>query len=370
MLALFIVLAVIGIILIILPEIATRTAQGRAFRERLGDNANMILGIVGSVGMLVFLIGLIGALLNRFVPGTDLSQGIQFNERESLLLWGALQIRYYGIIIVLAMLVAANVSARLADVDGRNPEHIWGALTWAIIPGIILARLWFVTFPPETGGLTAADYYSNFFDLNNGAIAIWSGGLSIFGAVIGGFLGAYIYFRRNGLAVPAWLDIAAVGLPLGQAIGRWANYINQELYGTVTTLPWGIQIDSANRVFPFESTVEYPVSETLFHPLFLYESLWSFVAFIVLLNLFLRQRKTMTPGNIFLIYLMQYSVIRFLLEFLRLEVSVVGGFNLSQVVTAIVFVVAAGLFFTRRSSTEKRKDLKDRPLPSEVEAAA
>lgn len=366
---LFIVLAVLGIVMIILPEVANRSVQGATLKERMGERADLILGIVGSVGMIVFLVGVVGFLLNRFVPNLDIASGIEFNERESLLLWGALQIRYYGIIIVLAMLLAANVAARLAIVDRRNPEHIWGALTWAIIPGIILARLWFVTFPPNVSGLTAADYYSNFFDLNYGAIAIWSGGLSIFGAVIGGFGGAYIYFRRNGLAVPAWLDIAAVALPLGQAVGRWANYVNQELYGTVTNLPWGISIESAQRVFPFESTVEYPVSETLFHPLFLYESLWSLVAFIVLLNLFLRNRNKMTPGNIFLIYLMQYSVIRFLLEFLRLEVSVIGGFNLSQVVTALVFIVAGVLLFTRRSADVRRKDLKDRPMANEVQTA-
>ncbi|MEL7235837.1 MAG: prolipoprotein diacylglyceryl transferase, partial [Chloroflexota bacterium] len=325
-------------------------------------------GFVGSIGTLLLIVGVVGALLNRYVPGFDVSQGIAFDSRESVTIGGTLQIRYYGIIIVLAMLVAANVAARLAAVDGRDPEHIWGALTWAIIPGIVLARLWFVTFPPSTSELTAADYYSNFFDVNNGAIAIWSGGLSIFGAVIGGFGGAYIYFRRNGLAVPAWVDIAAVALPLGQAIGRWANFINQELYGTVTTLPWGIPIPGDKRVFPFESTVDYPVDGTLFHPLFLYESIWSLIAFIVLLNLFMRNRKQMTPGNLFLLYLMQYSVIRFLLEFLRLEVSVVAGFNLSQVVTIVIFVAAGAAFYLRRNAdTPKRKDLKDRPTQAQID---
>lgn len=365
----FIVLAVVGLILAIIPEYANRP-QGESLRERLGDNANLILNILSGLGSALLLVGIVGFALVRFVPGVDFAQGLEFNDRESLLLFGALQVRYYGIIIVTAMLVAANVAARLAVMDGRNPEHIWGALTWAIIPGIILARLWFVTFPPMTSGLTAADYYSNFFDVNNGAIAIWSGGLSIFGAVLGGFGGAYIYFVRNGLAIPAWLDIAAVALPLGQAIGRWANYINQELYGTVTNLPWGISIDSASRVFPFTSTIDYPVDGTLFHPLFLYESLWSLVAFIVLLNMFMRNRHKMSAGSIFLIYLMQYSVIRFLLEFLRLEISVLGGFNVSQVVTALIFVVAAVLFVRQREVKTPRKKLVDRPLPGEQTAEA
>jgi len=371
MLALYIVLAVIGLILVIAPEVINRMEQGKAVRTRLGNQADSVLGIVGTVGTFLLLIGGIGILVNRFVPGFDLAQGIAFDNRESITIGGALQIRYYGIIIVVAMLIAANVAARLAAVDGRDPEHIWGALTFAIIPGIILARLWFVTFPPVTSQYDAAYFYSNFFDVNNGAIAIWSGGLSIFGAVLGGLAGAFVYFRTNGLAIPAWLDIAAVALPLGQAIGRWANYINQELYGTVTNLPWGITIPGDKRVFPFTSTVEYPIDSTLFHPLFLYESLWSLIAFIVLLNLFLRRRNTLVPGDIFLIYLMQYAVIRFLLEFLRLETSVLAGFNVSQVFMLVVFVGAGIALFLRRRSQNvpKRKDLKDRPTPRQMEEA-
>lgn len=280
-------------------------------------------------------------------------------EQEGIRLFDQLQIRYYGLIIVLAMLLAAWVAARLAKRDGRDPEHIWGALTWAIIPGIILARLWFVFFPPislTAGCVTAvttdicrdtAWMLQNITNLQNGPLAIWSGGLSIFGAVAGGFLGAYIYIRRNKLALGAWLDIAAVALPIGQAIGRWANWVNQELYGGVTNLPWGISIDSAHRVTPYGSTVDYPVATTLFHPLFLYESFWSILAFILLLNVFTRFRNRLFPGDIFLFYIMQYSFIRFLLEFLRVEVTLVGAINLSQLVCIIAFVAALVYFLYR-----------------------
>lgn len=287
---------------------------------------------------------------------------------------GSIQIRYYGIIIVLAMLVAAWVAARLAKRDGKDPEHIWGALTWAIIPGIVLARLWFVFFPPVSltaGCATAATtdicrdtgwFLQNFFDTQNGAIAIWSGGLSIFGAVIGGFLGAYIYMRRNKLQMLPWLDIAGVALPLGQAIGRWANFINQELYGTVTTLPWGITIESASRVTPFTSTIDYPVATTFFHPLFLYESLWSLLAFIVLLNIYQRQRGRLLAGDVFVFYLMQYSVIRFLLEFLRVDVTQVAGINWSQAVCVAAFVVSLVYFLYRHRAGA--------PVPQPVEESS
>jgi phosphatidylglycerol:prolipoprotein diacylglycerol transferase len=275
-------------------------------------------------------------------------------QAEYILIADRLQIRYYGIIIVVAMLIAATVAARLAKRDGKDPDHIWGALTWAIIPAIIGARLWFVLFPPQTliaQGNDTAWFLQNFFNLENGAIAIWSGGLSIFGAILGGLLGGYLYLRRNKLPVGQWLDIAGVAIPLGQAIGRWANYVNQELYGTVTTLPWGITISASKRVDPFRSLVDYPVADTLFHPLFLYESLWSVLAFILLLNLFLRQRKNFAPGSFFLLYVMQYSVIRFLLEFIRVEVSLVGGINVAQVVCAIAFVIALVVFLARRGAS-------------------
>lgn len=272
-------------------------------------------------------------------------------QRELIVLFDRLQIRYYGIIIVIAMLVGATVAARLARRTGRDPDHIWGALTWAIIPAIIGARLWFVLFPPKAlidQGMDSVWFFQNFFNLQNGAIAIWSGGLSIFGAVLGGLLGAYIYIRRNKLPLLPWLDIAAVALPLGQAIGRWANFVNQELYGLPTTLPWGITIESAKRIEPFKSLVDYPVT-TLFHPLFLYESLWCILAFIVLLNLFLRYRERFLPGDFFLIYLAQYAVIRIVLEGIRVEVTNVPftTINLGQAFMAVVLVGAVGYFLYR-----------------------
>lgn len=327
-------------------------------------------------------------------------------QQEYLVLFDRLQVRYYGIIIVAAMLAGAYIAARLANRDRRDPDHIWGALTWAIIPAIIGARLYHILFPSAAQiemGLTPQYYLENFFNLENGAIAVWSGGLSIFGAVIGGLLGVWLYFGRyhnavarvffylaipfiyvfsaigwvfqalwnlvrrkpipafkpdttfrsdfpaEGMAIMPWLDYAGVALPLAQAIGRWANFINQELYGGPTTLPWGITIDAGSRVAPYQSLVDYPAS-TLFHPLFLYESLWSLLAFIVLLQVFQRYRSRLRAGDIFLLYVMQYAVIRFLLEFMRVEVTLVGGINWSQVVAAAAFVVALVVFLVRRRS--------------------
>lgn len=265
---------------------------------------------------------------------------------------GDLQIRYYGIIIVTAMLLATVIAARLAQRSGKDPEHVYGALTWAIIPGIIFARLWFVLFPPidvVAAGRDTAWFFQNFFDTTDGAIAIWSGGLSIFGAILGGMLGAYIYLRRNKLSVPQWFDIAAVVIPLGQAIGRWANFVNDELYGKPTDLPWGLDIALENRPEIY-SAIEYYNSK--FHPIFLYESLWSLAAFFVLAWLFNNRRQGMKIGDFFLLFVAQYSFIRFLLEFLRVQVTELQGtdINMSQLVTGICFVLATGLYLYRRNT--------------------
>jgi phosphatidylglycerol:prolipoprotein diacylglycerol transferase len=260
-----------------------------------------------------------------------------------------LQIRYYGIIIVFAMLVAAFVASRLAKRDNQDPDHIWGALTWAIIPAIIGARLWAVLFPSASAvaaGQTTQWYLENFFDPANGAIAIWSGGLSVFGAVIGGAIGGFFYVRRNKLNIWQYLDYAGIVLPLGQAIGRLANYVNQELYGVPTTLPWGITISSQHRVEPFRSLVDYPL-ETRFHPLFLYEALWNLGLFFVLLWLFRRKRNSLRYGDFFLIYVMAYSFVRFFLEFIRADVPTVAGINTSQGFTLLAFVVAGVIFLYR-----------------------
>ena len=330
---------------------------------------------------------------------------------QAYLVIGNLQVRYYGIIIVLALLTGAYVASLLASRNGHDSDHIWGGLTWAIIPGIVGARLWFVLFPPVS--LTAgcgiegefcqdtAWMLQNFFDSENGAIAIWNGGLSIFGGMIGGSLGAWLYlsswhnrvvgalttlvtpliwlyqllewllnaamtrlrgkepapfryrrpessFPEDGLRLGPWMDIAGVAIPLGQAIGRVANYINQELYGGPTNLPWGINIPREARVAPYESLIEYPI-DTLFHPLWAYEALWSLVAFVVLWRVYHLYRGHLLSGDILLLYVAQYSIGRFLLEFMRVEIATIGqtGINSSQTITLIALVVSVALLLQR-----------------------
>jgi phosphatidylglycerol:prolipoprotein diacylglycerol transferase len=236
-------------------------------------------------------------------------------------------------------LAAAWLASREAVRRDQDPEFVWDGLIWVLVGGILGARIWHILTPPQSmidQGITTAWYLTHPLD----AIATWNGGLGIPGAVIGGALAMYWYSRRRGMDFLVWADIVAPGLALGQAIGRWGNLINQEVYGTPTTLPWAVHIDPQYRILGYQDVETY-------HPLFLYESLWNLANMVVLLWLGRRYQDRLKNGDLFLIYLIIYPVGRFLLEFLRLDPTLIGGINVNQAVMAIVALAAAGLLIWR-----------------------
>ncbi|MEX1071916.1 MAG: prolipoprotein diacylglyceryl transferase, partial [Anaerolineales bacterium] len=178
------------------------------------------------------------------------------------------------------------------------------------------------------------------------------GGLGIPGAVIGGGLTLYYLARRQGQNFLAWADVVAPGIALGQAIGRWGNYVNQELYGAPTNVPWAIYIAPENRLPQFAQNSHY-------HPIFLYESLWSLGTVLFLVWIDRVYGKRLKGGDIFLIYLITYPIVRILLEFLRLDASQLGGLNANQTFMGIILVAAAGTLIYRHSKqgdeTARRK---------------
>jgi phosphatidylglycerol:prolipoprotein diacylglycerol transferase len=223
---------------------------------------------------------------------------------------------------MIGALAATWLAARRAKQYHQDPEKAWDILPYALIGGIIGARIWHILTPPDSMvalGITTEYYLTHPLD----AIAVWQGGLGIPGAVIGGLIAVWIYARRNEISVATWADIAAPGLALAQAIGRWGNFINQELYGAPTNLPWKIYISPQFRLPGYED-VEY------FHPLFLYESIWNLLNMAFLLFISRRFARWLKPGDVFLTYLVIYPIGRFLLEFLRLDISSVGGVNANQ----------------------------------------
>jgi phosphatidylglycerol:prolipoprotein diacylglycerol transferase len=269
-------------------------------------------------------------------------------DRFGLLFNGHYLLKFYALIIILGAFVAGYLASQLAKRRGHNPEIVWDALFWIMLAGIVGSRIWHILTPPQSMVEQGYDvaYYLNFnhwvpVDLLSftvylpAALATPNGGLGIPGAVIGGALALYIYTRRAKLNFAEWVDIAAPCVALGQAIGRWANYVNEELYGRPTTLPWAISIDAAHRV------PGYTDPALKFHPLFFYESVGTLLTCLVLLYLSQRLAGWLKSGDLFLMYLIAYPTLRFFLEFLRLDSSPVFGVNINQTFMLIVGVVAA-----------------------------
>jgi len=252
---------------------------------------------------------------------------------------GPIFVRYYGIILMLGAVAGGWLAAHEAKRLDHDPEIGWDLLIWLFIVCVVGARLWHVFTPTPSAiaeGRTTLFYLTHPFDLIN----LRNGGLGIPGAVIGGVMALFFYARRHGLVFAEWTDIAAPSLALGQAIGRWGNFFNQELYGAPTDLPWKISIDPLHRLAGFE-TQEY------YHPLFLYESLWNLANVFLLIWLTRRFGERLKHGDVFLVYLIVYPVGRFLLDFLRLDAAMVGGLNANQAAMAVVAVLSAIALFWR-----------------------
>jgi phosphatidylglycerol---prolipoprotein diacylglyceryl transferase len=250
-------------------------------------------------------------------------------------------IYFYGILIMLGVVAAAFLGQAEAKRRGINPDYIWDVLFWTVLAGIIGARLWHIFTPPPSmveQGITTKWYLTHPLDMIN----IRNGGLGIPGAIIGGAFALWLYCRNKKISFLGLTDTVIPGVALAQAIGRWGNFFNQELYGQPTSLPWKIYIDPAHRVPGFQNN-DY------FHPLFLYESLWNLLNMAILLWMGRRFEKWLKPGDLFYVYMIMYSIGRFSLDFLRLDASQVGGINFNQ--TFVIFVaLAAGvmLFLNHR----------------------
>jgi len=252
---------------------------------------------------------------------------------------GPLFVHFYGMILMTGALAGSWLASLEARRRGHDPEIVWDGLIWALIGGIIGARLWHILTPPQSmveQGITTGWYLTHPLDM----IAIWRGGLGIPGAVIGGMVALYWFCKKHKLQFLEWADIAAPGLALGQAIGRWGNFINQEVYGSPTNLPWAVHIDPQYRLAGFSEF------ET-FHPLFLYESLWSLGNLFVLLWLGRKYQDRLKTGDLLLTYMVIYPMGRFLLEFLRLDAAFVGDLNINQSIMAVVALASAAALVWR-----------------------
>ena len=230
-------------------------------------------------------------------------------------------LRWYGVLVMLGVMVAAWIAEREYSRRGENGEHIWNALIWALPVGVVGARLWYVA-NVTLGG-------NSYYLANPGQILnIPQGGLHFFGGLLFGALAMIFYVRRNNLDPWLLLDVAAPVTMIGQAIARPANFINQELYGQPTTLPWGIPIETSHRIPPFNDMSLYPES-TRFHPAFAYEMLWNFLAAGLLLWAARRFPEKFKPGAMFSWWLVLAGIGRVIIEAFRPDQPRIPGTDLS-----------------------------------------
>ncbi|KGF73283.1 diacylglyceryl transferase [Neosynechococcus sphagnicola sy1] len=232
--------------------------------------------------------------------------------------WGPLVIRWYGLLIAIAVLVGINLSQFLAQRRQVNPEIMADLAIWLVIAAIPCARLYYVAFQWQE---YAAD--------PSKIIAIWQGGIAIHGAILGGMAAALLFARLR--RVPFWqlADLVAPALILGQTIGRWGNFFNSEAFGRPTDLPWKLYIPPTHRPLGY-TNFEY------FHPTFLYESLWDLSVFALLLSLFfwsLHRQPPLKVGTLFLVYLVSYSLGRLWIEGLRMDSLMLGPLRIAQLVS-------------------------------------
>lgn len=269
---------------------------------------------------------------------------------------GPIPLRAYALLIILGIVVAVWLGNRRYAARGGRPGTITDLAVWAVPFGIVGGRLyhvltdWQLYFGPGGSGLA-------------GAVRIWDGGLGIWGAVTLGALGAWIGARRMGIALPPVGDAIAPGIALAQAIGRFGNWFNQELFGAPTSLPWGLQIDPAFRPAGYEGF-------DTFHPTFLYESAW--MVGVALVLIWADRRFQMGHGRVFALYVALYCAGRLWIELLRIDTANhVLGLRLNVWTALLVGLGALGYLIVSARLRPGRETTLARPgKPAPGESAA
>ena len=236
------------------------------------------------------------------------------------------RIHWYGVIIAAGFLLAVFYGLKRAPSLGLTEDNVIDALIWAVPLGIIGARLYYVIFYRDEAGLNP--YFDGVDDLRE-IVAVWEGGLAIYGGVLGGALGLAVSMKRKKVSIRAMFDDFACGLLIGQAVGRWGNFTNREAYGVQTTVPWRMGLVYSYKTF-------------YYHPTFLYESLWNVLGLLVIH--FWSKKHRRYDGQMFLAYLAWYGLGRVFIEGLRTDSLYVGATNLrvSQLLAGLTCILAFG----------------------------
>jgi phosphatidylglycerol:prolipoprotein diacylglycerol transferase len=251
-------------------------------------------------------------------------------------------IYWYGVIIAVSVMLGAFIAEREIAKRGGHFEFIWDLIIWVVPAGILGARAWYVLNDIAGGGQYYLEDPARIFHISEG-------GLHIYGAVLFGILVAWWYARRKQFDFWLLLDSLAPPLLIGQAVGRIGNFINQELYGPPTELPWGVSIAAENRLAPWNDLAAFPVETTRFHPTFFYESLWNILAAILIIWLVRKFGERLKPGTTFYLWLLLAGIGRVWLEFFRPDQPRIPGTDLSYSrLIALLMAVVGGLLLLVR----------------------
>ena len=252
------------------------------------------------------------------------------NTPEAILIsFGNLKIYWYGFFIVLSILLASVIILKLAEYYKLKKETIIDISFWLIINGLIGGRIYHIFLE-----------FNFYFHHPTQMIKVWEGGLAIHGAIFASLLTLYYFARKNKIDFWTLASLFTPGLALGQTIGRWGNYFNQELYGKPTNVPWGIPIEIAHRL------PEY-YNFKFFHPTFIYESFGNLIIFssLIFIHFLIIKKKILNPKYLVFIYLIAYSTLRFSLEFIRIDTTPFTlGLRFPQIVSIIIIIAVVFLW--------------------------
>ena len=243
-------------------------------------------------------------------------------SRTAFTLFGV-EVYWYGILIVIGMLLATILSARELKKRGGNEDVIYDLALWILPSAIIGARIYYVIFE--------FNKYNSIIDMIN----VRDGGLAIYGGIIAGVIAGYIIAKKKKLSFFKISDIIAIFIPLAQSIGRWGNFINNEAHGAPTDLPWALIIDGRK-----------------YHPTFFYESLGNFIIFLIL-YLYVRNRNT-KPGTETSIYLIGYGILRFFVEGLRTDSLWLGPIRVSQLVSILCILLGLVILYINKEKDKNK----------------
>jgi phosphatidylglycerol:prolipoprotein diacylglycerol transferase len=247
---------------------------------------------------------------------------------------GSLTLHLYGLILGVGILVGGTISANIAKANNVSKETFWDSLVWAIVGGVIGARIYHV--------IDLWSYYQKNLDL---IFKIWTGGLGIFGGIIGGAISLYLFtkYKHTNTSFSKFIDLTSFGLPIGQAIGRFGNFVNQELYGYPTNVPWAILIDPSHRLPGYENF-------SRFHPLFAYEAAWNCLVFLALFKVLKSKKWPIGKGNYFALYLILYSLGRAFIENFKINPWTIFNIPTASLISAAT--IFGSLIYLKRKNLQ------------------